>query len=608
VSMTGARGGATFRAVKAGSAPQMVHGLWPEQIVAALPNLPSVLGTSAKEVVSARRASVVGLNELHGQIPTDRWVAVGVPVFWQQQVFGVMCLVLDLGVQGRVEPYVAIAQAAAATFQIHVLRRLGGAHQLLSQQMSVVLDALGRSVTARNSTEMAYFLANEVQQHLGCHQVAIGWRKHSGKAKVVAISGQSSFNKRGDTARAIGDAMAETLRQERQISLTLGPESSGASGDEAEVVAPAAPVESVDSDGPRPIDLAHQRLLDVCQTDRVLTYPLRSGEAVVGAWTFQWRKDRLPTPADERLIAVATGQIGPAIDWALRADQGVLRRVVRNGSVVIEHLLGRGHLASKLVTLGAVALLVVLVFVRIPYRVGDDCVLQATPRRYISARFDGVLMEARVRPGDVVRKGQRLAELEDWELRDELGLARAEWHEASKEADSLWAKGKLAESQLARIRADKAQAQIDLLEFKLNHVQIVAPMDGVVLSGDLERARGMPVQRGKVLFELAPLDRMTLEVSVPDADAARVHSGQSGEFSLQARPEQTFTFTVERVRPQAEIRKEKNSFVVEADVENTMGWLRPGMEGTAKISVGRKPLGWVLTHRMVDWLRMRLWW
>ena len=92
---------------------------------------------------------------------------------------------------------------------------------------------------------------------------------------------------------------------------------------------------------------------------------------------------------------------------------------------------------------------------------------------------------------------------------------------------------------MSRIKADKAQAQIDLLEFKLGHVKITAPIDGVVLSGDLERARGVPVQRGQVLFELAPLDRMILEVAVPDADAARVQPGQEGEFSLQARPEES---------------------------------------------------------------------
>jgi multidrug efflux pump subunit AcrA (membrane-fusion protein) len=139
-------------------------------------------------------------------------------------------------------------------------------------------------------------------------------------------------------------------------------------------------------------------------------------------------------------------------------------------------------------------------------------------------------------------------------------------------------------------------------------VKITAPIDGVVLSGDLERARGVPVQRGQVLFELAPLAEMTLEVAVPDADAMLVGKGQKGEFALQASPERTMDFVVDRVRPQAEVRSDKNVFVTEAPVTNAVGWLRPGMQGTAKIDVSRKRLGWVLTRRLVNWFRLTFWW
>lgn len=601
VGMTGARAGANFHLEDPQGAPQLLHALWPDEFSSALPKMPDALAKLAGEVISTRRASIAPLRDLGGRIPTEHWLAIASPVLWQDKVFGSMCLVLDLGPAGRPEPYLAVLQSVAACFQIHVQRRLGGAHQLLSRQMSIVLDAVGRSVAARDSTEMAFFLANELQQHIECHQVSIGWRKRGDKAKVVAISGQARFNKRGETARAIRDAMSECLRQERHVSVECGPEAATA-GPDAHVV------DGGDDDGVRPIDLEHQRLAEVCQTDRVLTYPLRSGEDIVGAWVFQWRKDRLPSPADERLIAVATGQIGPVVDWARRADQGVLRRAGRSLAWVGGRLLGRGHIVAKAITLGVVAFLSVMVFLRVPFRVGGDCVLQPTPRRYITARFDGVLKEAYVRPGAVVSSGKLLARLEDYQIRDELGLAKAEWHQADKESDALWAQDKLAESQLARIRAEKAQAKVDLLEFRLNHVKITAPIDGVVLSGDLERARGVPVQRGQVLFELAPLDRMILEVAVPDADAVWVRAGQEGEFSLEAQPEKTIRFTVERVRPQAEVHEEKNTFIVEADVENVEGRFRPGMEGNAKIGVEHKPLGWILTRRVVNWFRMKFWW
>ncbi len=602
VGLTAARGGATFQRRSEGSDLAMLHGIWPQDVGRMLPRLPDALKGAADEAVTSGRACVTKLDDLGGQIPTDRWVTITAPVLWQDRVFGAICLVLDLGAQGRPEPYLAVLQAVAACFQIHVLKRLGGAHQLLSQQMSVVLDAVARSVAARNATEMAFFMANELQQHLGCHQVAVGWRKRGDRAKVVAISGKANFNRRGDTARAIEAAMSEALRQER--SVRFPPEETPGS------VSVAAQTEATldDDASGRPIDLAHEELLKICQTDLALTFPLRSGEDIVGAWTFQWRSDHLPGQADERLVSVATGQVGPVVDWARRADQGVIRRGIRSVGRAATALLGPRHLAAKGITAAVAVFLAVMIFVRVPFRVGGDCVLQPTPRRYMTARFDGVLKEANVRPGDIVKEGQLLAELEDYQLRDELGLARADFHEASKQADTLFAQGKLAEAQLKRIQAERAQAKIDLLEFKLKHVHLASPIDGVVLTGDLERARGIPVQRGQVLFEIAPLDEMVLEVAVPDADAAYVQPEQQGEFSLQARPEQTIDFAVKRIRPQAEVRDEKNTFVVEADVTNDEGWLRPGMEGTAKIGIDDRPIGWILTRDIVNWFRMTFWW
>jgi hypothetical protein len=36
-------------------------------------------------------------------------------------------------------------------------------------------------------------------------------------------------------------------------------------------------------------------------------------------------------------------------------------------------------------------------------------------------------------------------------------------------------------------------------------------------------------------------------------------------------------------------------------------WWRPGMTGVAKISVGWRPLAWVATRRLIDYLRIKLW-
>ena len=51
----------------------------------------------------------------------------------------------------------------------------------------------------------------------------------------------------------------------------------------------------------------------------------------------------------------------------------------------------------------------------------------------------------------------------------------------------------------------------------------------------------------------------------------------------------------------------RNVFKVRARLLETAEWMRPGLEGRARIHIGRRRKIWLWTHRMVKWLRMRLW-
>ena len=37
-------------------------------------------------------------------------------------------------------------------------------------------------------------------------------------------------------------------------------------------------------------------------------------------------------------------------------------------------------------------------------------------------------------------------------------------------------------------------------------------------------------------------------------------------------------------------------------------WWRPGMSGSARIDAGERQVAWILTHRIVDTIRLWLWW
>ena len=153
----------------------------------------------------------------------------------------------------------------------------------------------------------------------------------------------------------------------------------------------------------------------------------------------------------------------------------------------------------------------------------------------------------------------------------------------------------------------QTEAQLALAEEKLARAALVAPFDGVVVSGDLSRAIGTPVDQGRTLFEIAPLDGFRVVLQVDDRDIARLAAGQRGELVLSSLPDRAMPFTVSSIMPVATQVDGRNVFRVEARVEGMPERLRPGMEGIGKVTVGQSNLLWIWTHRFFDWLRLGLW-
>ena len=76
--------------------------------------------------------------------------------------------------------------------------------------------------------------------------------------------------------------------------------------------------------------------------------------------------------------------------------------------------------------------------------------------------------------------------------------------------------GETAQRQIAEANADKVQAQIELLEYEIGRADIVSPISGVVVKGDLKRQIGAPVKVGDVLFEVCPLESLRAQLLVPE--------------------------------------------------------------------------------------------
>ena len=242
-----------------------------------------------------------------------------------------------------------------------------------------------------------------------------------------------------------------------------------------------------------------------------------------------------------------------------------------------------------------------------PYQVRCDCEVEPDVRRHVAAPFDGVLQQSLCQPGDVVAAGQVLGKLDAKELNWEIAGIRADRDRATKSRDVNLSAGKTASAQIDRLEAQRLDERRKLLEHRLENLDVKSPIAGVVVSGDLDRVEGAPVKIGQSLYEVAPLDRMVVDVLVPETEIERVAVGQKLSISLDSHLGTTLVGSVSRIYPRAEVRDEANVFVIETVLDNADGKLRPGMKGRAAVSTAHRPLAWIALHRACETAYRWLW-
>jgi multidrug resistance efflux pump len=239
--------------------------------------------------------------------------------------------------------------------------------------------------------------------------------------------------------------------------------------------------------------------------------------------------------------------------------------------------------------------------------VAASTVLEPEVRRAVLAPFDGYIAEAPRRAGDLVGAGEVLCTLDDRDLKLERLKWRSQREQYSKQYQQALAQRNAAHGQIITAQIAQAEAELALVEEHLERAQLRAPFESLIVSGDLSQSIGAPVERGKVLFEVAPLDAYRVTLEVDERDIAEVVDGQAGHLVLSAFPNEPLPFTVTQLTPVSTAREGRNYFRVEARLTHTPARLRPGMEGIGKITIDRRLLSWIWTHQAVDWLRLQLW-
>jgi multidrug efflux pump subunit AcrA (membrane-fusion protein) len=298
---------------------------------------------------------------------------------------------------------------------------------------------------------------------------------------------------------------------------------------------------------------------------------------------------------------------GPILETHRRDDRWLITKAAGSLKSYLASLVGPRHVAVKVTTAVVVGLTLFCFLAEGEYRVSAKTVLEPIVLRAAAAPFNGYIREAPVRAGDLVKAGQMLCTLDDRELRLERLKSLSKLEEYQKEYHKAMGEREAAKVEIVTAQIHQAQAEIALLDDQLAHTKVLAPFDGIVVTGDLSQQLGAPIEKGKVLFEVAPLDSYRLVIEVDERDIADVAVGQRGSLLLSAFPSEEIKVTVEKVTPVSTAKEGRNFFRVEAQFDQPHDRLRPGMEGAGKIEIDRRSLVWIWTHQIVDWMRLAAW-
>ncbi|MCA9136406.1 MAG: efflux RND transporter periplasmic adaptor subunit [Planctomycetales bacterium] len=529
------------------------------------------VGLQSEQLVSLCRQSLLhGTTQHRRRLSPDR-VYIAVPARDGQKA-GDVIGVIAAPSQGNAN-LIAGAERIVEQFAVWLLRSELKRQSEIAHHAAATTELVCRALGCENLRDGCQVIVTELAKHLNLRRAAIGVRRNQSRhVQLIALSDSTRIDSSTSHARMIESVMDESLL----FSTTLV----AGKGDVDQAAGRSAG------------DLARE------QAGIVIAVPLTTDDSEIDG-AFVAILDPAAAVQETRLF----------LDAAAPALATVLGVSDRHGASRIARMVLQG-LRSKAgaVAIGAAIVFAAAMFIPIRHRETCPAIVEPNVKRFVAAPFDATLKECRVAPGDLVRQGEVLATLDGRELQWKRDSLQADHDQATKKRDAAQASREYAEQRIAQLEVESLRFELDLLDHRMQALQLQSPIDGIIVAGDLNRAKGVPLTTGQSLFEVAPMDQMLIEVAVSEDQIAYVAKNQSVKIHLNAYPQRHWQATVRGVNPRSEIRDDENVFIAECTIDDADQVMRPGMKGSVKIDCGRQSLGWVLFHRPVEALGQWLWW
>jgi multidrug resistance efflux pump/GAF domain-containing protein len=564
---------------KADEGPFLPSATWPE----LRPNIKHL--TEVAERVLKERCGVV-LKRTPSQRSPESSSIERFEIAYPVQVDGRLYGALALDISGRPETELQAAmrqiQWGIAWLEVLIRRESALKEAAVRGRLQTVLELVGHILEHDRFYACQMAFVTELATRLKCDRVSIGFVR-GGHVRLGALSHTAQFKKETNLIRAIEAAMQEAVDQQVSIRYPVPPETT-----------------------PQ-ISRSHTELAGQHGLGAHCTVPMMGREKTLGAITLERPAER---PFDSEAVALCeavSALAGPLLEIKQQDDRWLAAKGIDVARRWIGYMIGPGHIALKLTIAVIAGMIVFLTFAKGDYRVTAKTVMEPEVKRAMVAPFNGYLTEAPLKAGNLVSQDQVMAVLDDRDLKLEHLKWLSQQEQFIKQYHQALAERQASQANILNSQIDQARAQLALLDEQLSRTRVRAPFNGVIVTGDLSQELGAPVEKGKVLFEVAPLDAYRVILQVDEHDVADIAENQQGDLVLASIPGETKRFKIVNITPVSVAQEGQNYFRVEARLLGGTDRIRPGMEGVGKVEIDRRKLAWIWSHQLIDWVRLKVW-
>ncbi|QSA98386.1 efflux RND transporter periplasmic adaptor subunit [Methylococcus sp. EFPC2] len=556
--------------------------IWPEALIDV-----TYLTSAAQQALMERRGvEVYPADPASGGAGPSGLTQIALPIETDDQLHGVVVLAVALKHPGELQNVRRKLFWASAWLTQLFFREAQAENLARGRRSALAVDLILLALEKKDFQESAMALVNTLAVKLGLRRVSLGLAE-KGEVRICAVSHTAHFRRSSEAIQVIEKAMEEAYDQRRNVRYP--PQRAGIHARRTIVTSDHEQLAGLEDGGA----VASFLLLDRGQAFGVLTLESSAGQPL---GEHEWAMGE-----------ACAGLLAPVLLQKRELDRWVTGKFKTKLKKGLEALFGSTRTSYKFAAACALLVAAFLLLAEGEFRVTAKTVVEGLVQRAAVAPFEGYIGQAAVRAGDSVSAGQVLATLDDKDLRLEQVRWQSEREQTLRKYRDAQAKHERADASVLGAQLNQAEAQLALIEEKLHRSEIRSPFDGFVVSGDLSQMLGAPVEQGKVLFEITPLDAYRVILKVDERDITHVQVGQRGQLALSGLTAEKLPFTVKKITSVSTTEDGINYFRVEAKLDVPTALMRPGMEGVGKIEAGERGLWWIWTHRLTDWLRISLW-